>query len=269
LLVRTWNVFHGNASPPERRAFLREAVRLISADGPDVVRLQELPVWSLPCLDHWSAMTAVGDVAARPSIGPLPSTAEIGRLLTEPNHGLFRSLFTGQANGILLGPRLRLVEHQRVILNPRPYRRAQARRLRLGVVERLAWGKERRVCQVVRVRGGGGATLVLANLHATSFPRDKRLAAAEVRRAATFVDGFADPAEPVLLCGDFNLGVGDSPLLGELTGAEWGFDGAGRGIDHILVRGIGASPLRRWPDARRRVDGRLLSDHAPRERDVG
>jgi len=44
LLVRTWNLFHGNAVPPERRAFLEEMVRLAAADGPDVLALQEVPV---------------------------------------------------------------------------------------------------------------------------------------------------------------------------------------------------------------------------------
>jgi len=33
LLVRTWNVFHGNAHPPRRKGFLRKMVELASADG--------------------------------------------------------------------------------------------------------------------------------------------------------------------------------------------------------------------------------------------
>ena len=33
LLVRTWNVFHGNAVPPERRAFLDRVVQLHFAGG--------------------------------------------------------------------------------------------------------------------------------------------------------------------------------------------------------------------------------------------
>ena len=44
LLVRTWNVFHGNASPPERHGFLEQMVRLATEDRPDVLCLQELPV---------------------------------------------------------------------------------------------------------------------------------------------------------------------------------------------------------------------------------
>ena len=40
VLVRTWNLFHGNAVPPERRGFLEEMVQLVTADAPDVVCLQ-------------------------------------------------------------------------------------------------------------------------------------------------------------------------------------------------------------------------------------
>src|SRR5438309_9634822 len=111
LLVRTWNLFHGNTVPPGRKAFLEEMVRLASADRPDVLCLQELPLWALPELGRWSGMTAVTDVAQRPTLGPLPSTAGVGRVLTEIHHGLLRSAFTGQGNAILLGPRLQVLEH--------------------------------------------------------------------------------------------------------------------------------------------------------------
>ncbi len=60
LLVRTWNVFHGNADPPERRAFLAQMVQVVSADAPDVVCLQEVPVWALGRLGGWSGMIAFG-----------------------------------------------------------------------------------------------------------------------------------------------------------------------------------------------------------------
>src|SRR3989442_8343608 len=106
LLVRTWNVFHGNASPPERRGFLEEAIRLAVAGRPDVVCLQELPVWSLRSLREWSRMIAFADAARRPMLGPVPTTEKIGRVLTDLNHGLFRSAFTGQANALPPGPPL-------------------------------------------------------------------------------------------------------------------------------------------------------------------
>jgi endonuclease/exonuclease/phosphatase family metal-dependent hydrolase len=268
LLVRTWNLFHGNTKPPGRKAFLEEMVRLATADSPDLVCLQEVPVWALPHLASWSGMTAVGDVAKRPSLGPLPSTAEVGRVLTELNHGLFRSAFTGQANALLIGAALSVVEHRRVVLNPFRFRRAQARRLGLGRAARLGWAVERRVCQAVRIRGGD-RTLVVGNLHATAYSSDRRLADAELLRAAAFVDGVALPQEPVLLCGDLNLSVRTSHTLAQLMTSEWGFSGATpTGIDHVLVRGLRAGEVRVWPAEWREYDGRLLSDHAPVEVEV-
>lgn len=242
-------------------------VELASVDRPTVLCLQELPVWTLDLLDDWSGMTAVGAVAQRPTLGPFPSTPELGRALTEVHHGRLRSAFTGQANAILLSSDLQLREHRHLILNPFGFRHAQARRLGLGIIERLAWGKERRVCHAVRAERGD-ETLVIGNLHATGFA-DKGVPDAELLRAAVFVDGMAKRGEPVLLCGDFNVGVGNSRTLTDLTRVDWGFSGpTATGIDHILVRGLEASPPVRWPGERRRHEGRLLSDHAPVERTV-
>ncbi len=262
MVVRTWNLFHGNAKPPERRAFLEEMVRLASADGPDVLCLQELPVWALGRLPAWSGMTALGAVAARPKLPP-----EVGRCVTSLNNGVFRSFLTGQANALLLDASLRAVAARVLVLNSFGYRRREGRRLGLGPAERIAWAKERRVCQAVRAVARDGSTLVAANLHATGHGTEKRLADAELLRAAAFVDGFAGPDEPVLLAGDFNLTLQSSRVLPQLLEAEWGFSGATpRGIDHVLSRGLALGLPSRWPDARRRVEGRLLSDHAPVER---
>jgi endonuclease/exonuclease/phosphatase family metal-dependent hydrolase len=268
LLVRTWNLFHGNTQPPARQAFLEEMVRLASADDPDVLCLQELPVWSLALLDDWTGMTAVADVAQPPMLGPFPSTAEIGRRITNINHGLFRSAFAGQANAILVRPELTVIEHRQIALNPRGFRRAQARHLGLSLVAQFAWASERRVCQAVRVRHGE-ETLLIGNLHATSYPPDKRVPDAELLRAAVFVDGLARPEEPVVLAGDFNISVRFSRTLADLVTPEWGFAGpTPTGIDHIILRGLEAGAPRRWHDARRTRDGRLLSDHAPVEVEI-
>ncbi|HEX6662796.1 MAG TPA: endonuclease/exonuclease/phosphatase family protein [Gaiellaceae bacterium] len=267
LLVRTWNLFHGNAVPPERVAFLAEMVRLATADRPDVLCLQELPVWALERLEGWSRMIAVTAVASRPMLGPLPGNAEVGRLVTKIDHGLFRSAFTGQANAVLLAPALQVLERREVVLNPYGFRRVQARRLGLAIVPRLVWSKERRMCQVVRVRRDEG-TVVLANLHATGST-DKRIPDAELLRAAVFVDGVAEPGEPVVLAGDFNIGVTVSQTLADLTSEEWGFEGpTSSGIDHVLVRGLRAGPPVRWGQGRRALHGRLLSDHAPVDREL-
>jgi endonuclease/exonuclease/phosphatase family metal-dependent hydrolase len=269
LTVRSWNLFHGNAVPPERRAFLREMLRLATADGPGVVCLQEVPAWALERLEAWSGMTAVGEVAERPSVGPLRSTAGVGRVLTSLNQGLLRSAFAGQANAILLERGLRVLERRTLVLNDGAFRRTQARWLGLRLAARLAWANERRVCQAVRVRLADGGTAIVGNLHATSYPPDERLADAELLRAATFLDALAAPDEPVVFAGDFNVTAARSGTLGELASAEWGFSASGPGIDQILVRGLAATPIERWSPERRRLDGRVLSDHAPVEVNVG
>ena len=220
-LVRTWNLFHGNTVPPERRAYLERMVRLAVADGPTIVCLQEVPAWAIGRLERWSGMTAIGAVAAHPLLG----NAELGRLVTDLNHGLLRSAFTGQANAILVDSDLEIV--------------AEA-------AEQISTNGERRVCQAVTVDDLG----VVANFHATGgSPADMQF-----HRALDFADHVAGDA-PLILCGDFNL----RPPYG-LDGFS---DPLAGSIDQILVRGLPSTPPISWPPERRRVDGRLLSDHAP------
>ena len=255
LLVRTWNVFHGNASPPGRRAHLEEMVRLASDDQPDVLCLQELPVWALRRLGDWSGMRAFGAVAARPRL----RSAELGRTITQRHHGLFRSVVTGQANAILLRPELRALSSGSIVLNPLRVRRLVARELALDRVARLRWANERRVCHAVRTE-----VLTVANLHISNV-RDARIRDAELLRAATFADTFAAPSDVLVLAGDFNVRPWESQVLEQLAGPEWGFSTPIGGIDQILVRGARSGEPKRWPEERRRLDGRLLSDHAPLE----
>jgi endonuclease/exonuclease/phosphatase family metal-dependent hydrolase len=70
-------------------------VELVTRDRPDVVCLQELPVWALRHLERWSGMHANGAVARRPL---LPFGA---RAVTELHHGRLRSAVTGEADAIL------------------------------------------------------------------------------------------------------------------------------------------------------------------------
>ena len=262
MLIRTWNVFHGNVVPPGRLAFLEEMVRLVTEDGPDVVCLQELPVWSLARLEAWSGMRSFGAVAARPPRVSL----ELGRALTGLHSGLLRSAITGQANAILLGRASRPLGSDTIVLNPRGFRRLQCDRLALDRRARLAWGKERRVCQAVRFEVGGRSVTV-ANTHVSSV-RDLRCKDAELLRAAAFADAFAEPGDVFVLAGDLNVRRETSTALKALAGPEWGFDEAIPWIDQILVRGAQAIPAQPWPEERRRVNGRLLSDHAPVERTI-
>ena len=267
MLVRTWNLFHGNAVPPDPASYLEEAVRLASSDGPDVLCLQEVPPWGLARLGEWSGMAVYGEIAAPPRVGPFPSTVELGRRLTRLNHGLLRSAFSGQANAILLGPALTGLEKHVLHLNGRRFRQVQERMLGLDAVTRLAWAKERRICQVVRAHAADGRRFVIANLHATGLP-DDRLADAESLRAASLADGLARPGEVCVLAGDFNIRPERSRTLADLTGREWGFSKPSPSLDHVLVRGAQTGAPAVWPRGRRLVGGRLLSDHAPVEVEV-
>jgi endonuclease/exonuclease/phosphatase family metal-dependent hydrolase len=264
LLIRTWNLFHGNAKPPERRAFLESMVRLAVSGNPDVLCLQELPVWALPRLEEWSGMQAIGAVAQPPRLGPIPITPNLGRAITSLNQGLFRSAVSGQANAVLLRSGAIVLEAETLELNAPFFREEQSRWLGLGLVARVAWPKERRVVQAVRARMADGRTLLVANLHATSFPADQRLADAELLRAAVFADALAQPDDVVVVAGDLNVPSARSATQSQLMEDEWGFSTpVGEGIDQVLVRGTTVEPLERWPRERRVVDGRVLSDHTP------
>lgn len=265
LVIRTWNVFHGRAHPPDSRLRVEDAVRLVTADRPDVLCLQEVPPWALGRLEEWSDLQTFGAVAARPSFGPLPIPAELGRRLTDLDPKRLRSAFSGQANAILASPELRPLQEETLVLNDARFRKRQSKGLRLDLVTRLAWAKERRVCQALRLALPDGRRAVLANFHASSISGDPRIADAEVMRAASFADALAEPDDVLVLAGDFNVDAARSTSLAELCGPEWGFSDAAAGIDHILVRGAKTSAVAVWPDERRSVGGVVLSDHAPVE----
>jgi endonuclease/exonuclease/phosphatase family metal-dependent hydrolase len=178
MLVRSWNIFHGNAYPPGRRDFLEEMIRLATNDRPDVVCLQEVPVWARSRLEAWSNMTAVVDVAARPLL-----PARLAKTVTDLHHGLLRSAFTGQANAILLARGLRVVDH------------------RVREIHR----HERRICQAVRLDGG----VVVGNLHASGERHHG--GQEELDRAVALVDGLH--GRITILAGDFNM----QPVLDGFT----------------------------------------------------
>jgi endonuclease/exonuclease/phosphatase family metal-dependent hydrolase len=258
LLVRSWNLFHGNTQPPGRRAYVEEMVRLASADRPDVLCLQEVPAWALSRLAAWSGLAARTTRTMRPLLG-----VELGRRLTALNPGLLRSAFDGQGNAILLAAELEILEELELRLNPLPVVWEEGRKLGLGLGRRVAWARERRVCQALRVRADDGKIFVIANLHATSSPGDARLPDVEVVRAAELAVGMAAGDEPVIVGGDLNVRPGRSTALARL--AAMGFSAPGPGIDLVIVRGAAVRAVTVWPDERRRLDGQLLSDHAPVE----
>jgi endonuclease/exonuclease/phosphatase family metal-dependent hydrolase len=236
LLVRSWNLYHGRTHPQSDTLHLEQMVRLVTADAPDVVALQEVPMWAVRRLDDWSGMNASWAMTMPARLGPL------ARALTESDPTRFRSAFTGQANALLVNPHFEVGRHRRVVLNPHLTRR-----------DWLFGGGQRRVCHSLEVEVDG-ERVVLANLHA-SKGAGCEVVAEEIERAAAFV---AD-AERCLLLGDFNSNRHAVP----------GFTPPIPGIDQILARGL---RLERGPEVwaveRRQTNGRVLSDHAPVEAEV-
>ena len=230
LLVRTWNVFHGRTDPPGRRGYLREMVELATADRPDVLCLQEVPVWGLLRLGEWSGgMTSVPAVTRLP-VWPAPLTA----WLTRWHEAFFRSALAGQANTILVGSKHRFEDLGRD-------RVSEARR-------------EPRLVSAVRLDG-----VVVANLHATNDFTRPDVPRAEVERARAFAERHARDGDAIVLAGDFNV---RAPTIEDLIED---YSAPGPGIDHVLVRGADASALHVWPREARLQNGAVLSDHAPVE----
>jgi endonuclease/exonuclease/phosphatase family metal-dependent hydrolase len=104
--------------------------------------------------------------------------------------------------------------------------------------------------------------MVIANLHASGMAGHPEVGAAEALRALAFVEALAQPGDALVFAGDFNLHPSQLPDLP-------GFSRLGGGIDHILVRGAAAGPLKVWPEAERTTAAGVLSDHAPIQLRVG
>ena len=262
MLVRSWNLFHGNTLPPGRKSYLREMIELITADRPDVVCLQEVPAWALELVGAWSEMNAIGDRTRR--------GRPFGRHVTSVNPGFFRSSFGGQGNVILLPREWKIREHKTITMNTNPFCEEEGRRLGLDPKTTRRWERERRMCQVVKAERPDRQRVLVANVHASSLAGDTRLADAELRRATNFTDRQAEIEEVVVFAGDFNVTQEQSTTIAALLDAppESRWSPGGPKIDHVLVRGAKASVVRAWPDDERRYDGRLLSDHAPVEVEI-
>jgi len=233
LLVRSWNLYHGRTHPQSSTLHLEEMVRLVTADAPDVVALQEVPLWAVRRLDDWSGMSASWAMTMPARLGPL------ARVVTAADPARFRSSLTGQANALLVNPHFEIGRHRRVVLNPG-----------LSHKDWLLRGGQRRVCHSLEV-DADGQTVTLANLHASNHP-ERQLVEAEIGRAAAFVAA----AERCILCGDFN--VPRHPVDG--------YSAPIAGIDQVLVRGLDVERgPEAWAEERRRIRGVVLSDHAPVE----
>jgi endonuclease/exonuclease/phosphatase family metal-dependent hydrolase len=197
-----------------------------------VICLQEVPLWGCPYLEDWSGMMAIWRSTRRVWFPP-----RLGGWITRLDQGLLRSAISGQANAILLRPRLVPLEKSWTTIS-------RGRR-------------ERRICQAIRLKG-----MAIANLHASSEPGHSEIGAAEITRALAFIESLAEDGDAIVLAGDFNLRPNQLPVLP-------GFSPPGPRIDHILVRGAVATPLEVWPEANRTTASGVLSDHAPVELRVG
>ena len=189
MLVRSWNLFHGNTLPPGRRSHLEEMIRLATDDRPDVLCLQEVPLWSLSRLPRLER-DDVRHVVTRN--GPLG--AWLGGVITRLNNGFFRSRLAGQANAILLAPGLEadrapLAQDRRAPPRAALLPRRHARRAR---------GREPSRHERHPPAGGPGREIV---------------------RAEAFVTAIAGGL-PCVLAGDFNLRAQHMRELQRLVGAR-------------------------------------------------
>ena len=254
LLVRTWNIAHGRDVPPgpgyghARRKLLEEMCAIMVEDGPDIVMLQEVPVWAGSFLREQTGMgvTLAHSYGAHVPFLHLPLPLAAGAALGKALPDVVRTQFEGQGQALLYGPDLLLVSVRRVLLN-------EHRRLR----------GEPRIAQLVRLRHRKlGIELAVGNVHA-----DHKGAAVQLEKAGYVLERFARGA-PMILGGDLNARM-HSAGLRALVGRGWVEDAGEVGIDHLLVRGAELEwPATRWLPQRRdvRLNGSLplrLSDHDP------
>jgi endonuclease/exonuclease/phosphatase family metal-dependent hydrolase len=255
LQVRTWNIAHGRDVPPAgdshrhvRRKHLREMANMMTEEHPDVILLQEVPVWAGDLLREATGM----GITVAPVYGahvpfvhvplPLAVGASLGRALPD----LVRTQLEGQANALLYGPELLLVSARRVQIN-----------------EHQRFRGEPRVVQLVRLRHRKlGREFVVGNVHANQGENRQQL-----ERAGYLTAQFARGA-PAVLGGDLNA-TAQSPAVRALKARGWQEESSDLAVDHLLVRDFEIEwAATRWLSDRRdyAVNGDRplrLSDHDP------
>lgn len=289
--VITWNLFHGRDGLPglgatARSTWLgapvddgrhlhlnRKLTHLMAgrlrAWSPDICALQEVPTAGIREIARITGMSALWATT-----GPLLGPRRLRDSLAARNPDLWRT-HEGNANVLLVGPRLELIPGSRrsVRLNPVHVIARAAPRLGLEAGELLRYLPEPRRMVMARVRTPAGGEIVVGCTHCHNA-RHPDLVGGEITRAA---GALAEEARggAAVLAGDLNAPP-SHPVFAALAAAGWGGarpePGIGIGIDRILHRGLGASvPARRLPAAEREVGvlwrGRprrvRLSDHDP------
>jgi endonuclease/exonuclease/phosphatase family metal-dependent hydrolase len=286
--VVTWNLFHGRDGLPGlgataastwlrravddgshlhlNRKWIGEMAACIAAWAPDLCALQEVPTSAVRTIVARTGMLALGATT-----GPLIGPARLRDALAARNPDLWLT-HEGNANLLLLGPRLRLVpgSARPVRLNPIASILRSTVRLRLEAGEVVRYLLEPRRAVVAQVEAGG-TRVAAASLHCHNA-RNPALIGTELARAAAALDAMG-PGGPAILAGDLNARPGHA-AFGALSAAGW--DGAapvpGIGIDRILHRALDAvEEAHRVPAAERELVGTWrgetrrvrLSDHDP------
>jgi endonuclease/exonuclease/phosphatase family metal-dependent hydrolase len=289
LRVITWNLFHGRDGLPGLGAtrasiwcrrpvddgvhvHLNRKLTGLMADrlaawAPDLCALQEVPTADVGTIVRRTGMHAVWTTT-----GPLVGPRRLRDALAARNPDLWRT-HEGNANVLLVGPRLTLVPGgaRALRLNPPGRMLRDRRRLRLEPGEMTHWLPEPRRLVSARLRLPGGGELVAGCVHAHNS-RHPAVVGDDIARAAAEVAARAGGG-PAVLAGDLNARPAH-PVFAALAAEGWegALRGGGIGIDRILHRGLVAvSAARRLPPDEREVlatwDDRTrrlrLSDHDP------
>lgn len=287
--VITWNLFHGRDGLPGLGATPRSTWRRIPEDDgahmhlnrkltglmaerlafwePDLCALQEVPTAAIADIARITGMQAVWTTT-----GPLIGPRRLRDALAARNPDLWRS-HEGNANVLLAGPRLEIVEGSRrsVRLNPLTTILRSARRLGLERGELVRYIPEPRRLVLAALTAPGGTRITAGCVHCHNA-RHPDVVGAEIARAAGAVEVSAGGG-PAILAGDLNAPPAH-PALAALAVGGWGgaAPGRGMGIDRILHRGMEVVEAARrlapeerevgvaWRGRTRRV---RLSDHDP------
>ena len=210
-------------------------MRLAAEGEPDVLCLQELPLWATHRLAKWSGMRVLADIARRQRLPP-----PLDRRLTTLN----------RASSARSSPARRTRSCS-----------ATSSPCRSGACScSTAAG-----CSARAPASGGSARSCASSVPARERSCSQTCTPA-IRRDRRRSRSRTQSSTCSSWRGRTSRSCSPATSTSRRDLHHHGFTGEGPGIDHVLVRGADAGPLVVWPDGRRRLHGMLLSDHAPVER---